>query len=111
MKSLIKRFNAWRYRQYLKRVARWEHTRLKGKPRFFIRVCLLWGGGLMLVRCVWDYVFHGAIDKGAIIYYLITAPLVALILWWLNESEFKAAQIDADAGADGQQATTSKGDV
>ena len=111
MKSLIKRFNAWRYRRHLQRVARWEQTRLKGKVRFVIRVWLIWGGTMIVGSGLLDWYFHGAIDIPKSIYFSLVAPIVALVAWWVNEGEFKAAKIDARAREMQQRAALNNHDV
>ena len=94
MNSLSKRFNNWRRRRHLQRVAKWEHTRLKGKANFVIRVSLIWGGSMVISNSLYDYYFHGRIEIAKLISFLIAGPIVGLVSWWDNEGVFKAAQID-----------------
>ena len=111
MKSLIKRFEAWRYRRYLDRVARWEHTRVKGKVRFVIRVSLIWGGVMVLFTSLFDYYLNGSIQISKIIYFSIVGPVVGLVSWWAAEGEFKAAKIDARMREMRRHGAAPKGDV
>ena len=111
MKSLIKRFDAWRYRRHLDRVARWERTRVKGKAGFVIRVSLIWAGATILFTSLYDYYFHGVIEIPKIIYFSIAGPIVGLVSWWISDGEFKAAKIDARMRELGRQDTVPKSDV
>jgi hypothetical protein len=95
MNNLSKRFNAWRRRRHLQRVAKWEHTRIHGRGRYLIRVALIWGGAMILSRSLYDYYFFGRIQISGLIYYSIAGPIVGLVSWWINEGEYQAAKIDA----------------
>jgi len=111
MKTLIKRFQAWRCRRHLDRVARWGRRRVKGKAHFVIRVSLIWGGGMVLFTSLYDYYFQGAIKISKIIYFSIAGPILGLVSWWINEGEFKAAKIDARMREMRQQDAEPKGDA
>jgi hypothetical protein len=92
--SLSTRFNSWRRRRHLQRVAQWEHTRAQGKARFVIRGTLIWSGSMIIFNAVWDYYFHGAVEISKLILFLLVGPIVGLVSWWDNEGVFKAAKID-----------------
>jgi hypothetical protein len=111
MKTLIKRFQAWRRRRYLDRVARWERTREKGKARFVIRGTLIWSGAMIVFTSLYDYYSYDAIEISNIIYFTIAGPIVGLVSWWSNEGEFRAAKIDARMREMRQQVSLDKGDV
>lgn len=111
MKSLIKQFEAWRYRRHLDRVARWERTRVKGKARFVVRVSLIWAGAMIVSTSLYDYYFHGAMEIPKIIYFSIAGPIVGLVSWWISEGEFQAAKIDARMRELRRQDTVPDGDV
>src|SRR5690349_3994381 len=111
MISLIRRFNAWRYRRHLARVARWEKTRTKGKARFVIRGSLIWSGAMIIFTSLYDWYFRGATDPWQMIYFVIVGPILGLVSWWINEGEFRAARIDARMRELRAHDASRKGDV
>jgi hypothetical protein len=92
--NLSERLNHWRRGKHLERVARWEHTRLKGKARYGARVTLIWSGSMIIFNGLWDYYFDRGIEIPKLIFLLIAGLIVSLVSWWDNEGVFKAAKID-----------------
>jgi hypothetical protein len=111
MRSLIKRFEGWRQRRRVTRIAQWGLTRKKGKTRFVFRVSLIWSGFMILTTSFYHYVVHGAVDVWNIVYFSIAGPIVALVSWWVNEGEYRAAKIDARMREIREQQTLPRGDV
>jgi hypothetical protein len=76
MTNLSTRFNTWRRRRHLQRVARWEHKRLKGKTRFVIRFALIWSGSMIIANGLWGYYFRGTVETPKLIYFLVAGPVL-----------------------------------
>ena len=94
MNTLSKRFNVWRRRRHLERVAGWEHTRLKGKARFVIRSWIVWSTSFILATSLYDYYAVGHVDRLKIVVFFLVGPIVGFVEWWIREGEYTAAKID-----------------
>ena len=76
-------------------MARWERTRAKGKTRFAIRVTAFWLLVVIPLRIIDGYVFEHHLNLLDVIILAIVGPVAGFSDWWMMESEYKAAQIDA----------------
>jgi hypothetical protein len=100
MKDLYKRFQAWRGRRHLERVARWEQTRAKGKTRVVIRTWIIFSASYILFTSLYDYSFSGTnyfsghVQPLKIVSFIVAGLIVGLVEWWVREGEYTAAKID-----------------
>ena len=100
MNDLYKRFRAWRDRQPLQRVARWEHTRAKGKTRVVIRTWIIFSASYILFTSLYDYIFSGTnyfsghVQPLKVLFFIVGGLIVGLVDWWVREGEYTAAKID-----------------
>jgi hypothetical protein len=109
--SLSARFNHWRRKSHLERVARWEQTRVKGKARFVARTTLIGSGGLIIFNALWDHYVEGGLRISRLIAFLIAGPIVGLVSWRTSEGEFKAAKTDERARQMREQGSAKHGNA
>ena len=94
MKNPVRTFQSRRARRKHDRLAHWEQTRRTGKLRFVVRTALIWGGAMIVMNMILRFLFNRGPSLGTVIYFIVVAPIVALVMWWANEGIYKNAKLD-----------------